>query len=235
MENFKGTKRKFKKAFIDILNKNIGKEINETALPAYAHKNPVIDFLFWKRLSVCLCLIRKQSCVKILDFGCGTGLFSYLLAKEGFEVTGVDLSLRTLRLIEEKIEFSDQIEFVEGNILTSYFENNSFDLIVALDSLEHVDNLEEHIRLFKRLLRPEGLIIVSGPTENIFYKIGRKLAGRRFTGEYHMTDIKRIKQEFSFHFELVTIKKLFAPIVFFEIFTVKNAQSVINESPFREI
>ena len=36
--------------------------------------------------------------------------------------------------------------------------------------LEHVDNISEYIQLFEKLLTPNGVIIVSGPTENIFYK-----------------------------------------------------------------
>jgi Na+/H+-dicarboxylate symporter len=63
---------------------------------------------------------------------------------------------------------------------------------------------------------------VSGPTENLLYKIGRKFAGHRFTGDYHVKDISSIKMEFLSHMKVRTIKKLFFPLVFFELFAAIN-------------
>jgi hypothetical protein len=71
------------------------------------------------------------------------------------------------------------------------------------------------------LLSPNGIIIISGPTENILYKIGRVFAGNRFTGDYHVTTISKVKQEFSRFFFFFTIKKILFPFVLFEIFTAE--------------
>ena len=60
------------------------------------------------------------------------------------------------------------------------FKEASFDIIYALDVLEHINDLEPYVTLFSKLLVPGGTVIISGPTENIFYKIGRKIAGKRF-------------------------------------------------------
>lgn len=220
---FKSTKKKFKTVFNDILKTTNSYEIDEAALPAYAHKNPLIDYLFWRRLQVAFEHANENdSNKKVLDFGCGSGCFSYLLANNGYKVTATDLDFGPLSLIKEKIAFPSSIDFIEGDIINHDLPNNSFDFIFALDVLEHIENLSDYIELFKRLLTPNGVIIVSGPTENVLYKIGRSLAGNRFTGDYHVTNIAKIKGEFSNFLKVKTIKKLIFPLVLFEIFSAKK-------------
>ncbi|MFH6604835.1 class I SAM-dependent methyltransferase [Maribacter algicola] len=230
MNTFKTVKKKFKSAFEEILAKENNYEIDEAALPAYAHKNVLIDYLFWKRIRVAFDFGNSNGHgKKVLDFGCGSGVLSYLLAQNDYEVTACDLEFGPLNLVREKIEFPKNIDFVEGDIATKDFPDGSFDLIFALDVLEHVENLEDYIRLFNRLLTPNGIVIVSGPTENILYKIGRKFAGDRFTGDYHVTNIASIKDKFNNHNSVRTVKKLIVPFVLFEVFAAtKNKLSNTN-------
>ncbi len=230
MTTFKTVKKEFKSAFEKILAKENNYEIDEAALPAYAHKNVLIDYLFWKRIKVAFDFGNTNGPgKKVLDFGCGSGVLSYLLAKNDYEVTACDLEFGPLNLVKQKIEFPRNINFVEGDIATKDFPDESFDVIFALDVLEHVENLEDYIKLFNRLLTPNGMVIVSGPTENLLYKIGRKFAGNRFTGDYHVTNIASIKDKFNDYNSVRTIKKLIVPFVLFEVFaTTKNKLSDAN-------
>ncbi len=230
MEIFYASKKKFKDAFQKIIESNDSYEIGEAALPAYSHKNPLIDWLFWERLKIAYKYASSNGKTKnkILDFGCGSGVLSYMLTKKNHCVTACDLELSPLKLLKEIIEFPSGINFIEGDILDKNFEDNSFDIICVMDVLEHIENLEPYIKLFDRLLTPNGLILVSGPTESIFYKIGRKVAGKRFTGDYHVTNISKIKKTFNVHFEVKTLRKLLFPLVFFELFTAKKI-TCINE------
>ena len=59
MISFKLTKKKFKRAFREILNQNRNYEIDEAAIPAYAHNNIFIDYLFWKRLQIVFNFAKK--------------------------------------------------------------------------------------------------------------------------------------------------------------------------------
>ena len=70
----------------------------------------------------------------------------------------------------------------------------SFDLIIALDVLEHVRDLPETIDQLLRLLRPGRELVVSGPTESMLYQFGRKLAGPEYSGEYHERGVAEIRQ-----------------------------------------
>ncbi len=224
MEIFYTSKKKFKSAFQKIIENNDSYEIGEAALPAYSHKNPFIDWLFWERLKIAYKYASSNGKTKnkILDFGCGSGVLSYMLAKKNHCITACDVEFSPLKLLKKMIMFPSNINFIEGDILYKTLEDNYFDIIYAMDVLEHIDNLEPYIKLFDRLLTPNGLILISGPTENTFYKVGRKIAGKRFTGDYHVTNISKIKKTFNSYLEVTPLKKLLFPLVLFEIFTAQK-------------
>jgi len=214
-------KIKFKKAINKILSDNKYNDLlDEAALPAYAQNNFFIDYIFWNRIKTTSKLLskRKNGKMEILDFGCGTGVLSYILAMDSFDVTSNDIEFKPLQLIKNHIEFPDKIEFIHSDIFETDIINKQFDAIVALDVLEHFEDIDKYILVFKKMLKPSGIIIVSGPTENFLYKIGRKLAGDRFTGNYHVSNIDTIKNKFSVHMKTRIIKKIIWPFTFFKIF-----------------
>ena len=221
------TKKIFKDTISEILNKQGTDDVlSEAALPAYAHKNPIIDYIFWRRLSLVVEFINKNvnSNSAILDFGCGTGVVSYELAKKGFNLTSIDLDLSPLKLLKSKINYPSNINFIENDFLTMNFDSQQFEAIIALDVLEHIplEILPEYLKKFDLLLKPNGYIIVSGPSENLLYKIGRKIAGNDFTGHYHETNITKIKNVFKLNFKVNLIAKLIWPFTLFEIFYAKK-------------
>jgi predicted TPR repeat methyltransferase len=65
-------------------------------------------------------------------------------------------------------------------------------VIVAADVLEHIENLPAYLATFAAKLKSSGRLLISGPTENVIYKIGRILAGFGGKGDYHHTDIDRL-------------------------------------------
>jgi methyltransferase family protein len=97
----------------------------------------------------------------------------------------------------------------------------SFQLINALDVLEHVDDLSRTLFDLLNLLQPGGRLVVSGPTENILYQIGRKLAGREYSGDYHERGVGVIKQELARLAQVQQIATLYWPIPLFEVFVAK--------------
>ena len=217
---FNSSKEKFKSVFKQILKEGDNYAIGEAALPAYSHKNPIIDWLFWKRIKVAFNYsVKKNNTKNVLDFGCGSGILSYMLAQNGLSVTACDIEFGPLKLVQDKITFPANVDFIEGDILSKNLAENSFDIIFAMDVLEHIDDLEPYIELFESLLKPDGVVVVSGPTENVFYKLGRKFAGNRFTGDYHVTNISKIKNAFNKRMKVKSLKKLFFPIILFEIFS----------------
>ena len=82
--------------------------------------------------------IRNQ---KILDIGCGIGTVVFIMAGQGNEVIGWDINKRCIDFCEFKKKKYD----LEGEFTLEQPDYSEFDLIVAVDVLEHIDNLQEFI------------------------------------------------------------------------------------------
>ncbi len=219
---FKQTKKIFRELFSAVQReKTVPRPVlDEAAYPAYTHENPIIDKLFWNRIKVAIDQIESGPHDNILDFGCGSGVLSFLLAKSEAQVTATDSNLNPIKDLQTRIIFPpniDVLSLTEADKLTK-----SFDTIAALDVLEHVENLKETIQTLGRLLKPGGRIIVSGPTETKLYKLGRKIAGKEFTGNYHVSNIMKIKKEFENKWVITKSKSL--PLLFplFVVFTAEE-------------
>jgi 2-polyprenyl-3-methyl-5-hydroxy-6-metoxy-1,4-benzoquinol methylase len=96
--------------------------------------------------------------------------------------------------------------------------DQSVSAILALDVLEHVPDVALLAAEFRRLLTPQGRLLCSLPTENLPYRLGRRLAG--FSGAYHVQEGPReAVQGLTTHLKVRRIGQLypFAPLFgFFE-------------------
>jgi len=97
---------------------------------------------------------------KLLDIGAGTGDFLALAKQYGWNITGVEPSEKA-----KSIALKKGVSFVEN---TNLLDENSFDLISMWHVLEHVPNLEEQIKELKRLLKPNGTILIAVPNFNSY-------------------------------------------------------------------
>jgi SAM-dependent methyltransferase len=128
-----------------------------------------------------------------------------------------------LKLVQKHIPLAGNIEVKDATkTAITDLSKSSFDLIIALDVLEHVRDLPRTLNELLALLKPNGQLIVSGPTENILYQIGRKLAGPEYSGAYHERGIAEIKNELLKTTRIQPIANLYWPIPLFEIFSAKK-------------
>jgi 2-polyprenyl-3-methyl-5-hydroxy-6-metoxy-1,4-benzoquinol methylase len=162
-------------------------ERDEMAIPSYLHANPLIRWLMWRRYERIERMAELAPGKAVLEFGCGMGVFLPTLCASGAKVYAVDLFPQfAVRLAETR---GLDVAFVQS---VSDVPDGSLDVIVAADVLEHIDEPAEYLALFARKLKSDGKLIVSGPTENICYKIGRLVAGFGDKGEYHHSDIGKL-------------------------------------------
>lgn len=92
---------------------------------------------------------------RVLDVGCGGGFLSNELALSGLKVTGVDLSPESLKVARAY----DQTKSVNYEVADAFhlpYPDESFDILTAMDFLEHVENPAIVIKEFSRVLRPGG-------------------------------------------------------------------------------
>ncbi len=110
----------------------------------------------------------------ILDVGCSIGAVSYTIAKEhpNWEVTGVDILPESIRIAKEKMKLSNS-RYEVRDVLTKPFKPNSFDCVIFLETIEHVDVPGAFIRQFHRVLKPGGFLIVSTPNALAVQSVAR--------------------------------------------------------------
>ncbi len=95
---------------------------------------------------------------KVLDVGCGAGFLSNELALAGLQVTGVDLSEESLN-VAHKHDATKKVAYLTADAYKLPFPDQSFDVVTAMDFLEHVDRPNDVIKEFSRVLKPKGLFI----------------------------------------------------------------------------
>lgn len=213
-------KSHYRAAIRRILSEAEPGRLDEAAFPAYSHANPLINWLFWQRLRVVMSYIQNAIPIEnILDFGCGSGVMLPFLAQNSKQVTAMDIDLIPIERMQKYYPLESNVQVMDSSKspLTS-LPAHAFDFIIALDVLEHVDDLPRTLSELLNLLKPGGQIIVSGPTENFLYQIGRKLAGREYSGAYHERSIGEIREYIGQYATIQKIATLYWPVPLFEIF-----------------
>ena len=98
--------------------------------------------------------------LKILDVGCGTGFFSVLLAKEGHEVTGTDL---TPEMVENSRKLAAEegitCEFLQMDAENPEFPDETFDVVISRNLTWTLPNVEHAYQEWIRILKKGGILL----------------------------------------------------------------------------
>jgi 2-polyprenyl-6-hydroxyphenyl methylase/3-demethylubiquinone-9 3-methyltransferase len=118
----------------------------------------------------------------ILDIGCGGGLLCEPFAKLGHNLTGLDASLSTIDVAKthSKSEKLD-INYIHGTA-EEYLANNpnkKFDVIFAMEIIEHINSPIDFIKTIQQFLKPSGLLFISTINRNL-----KSLLLAKFSAEY---------------------------------------------------
>lgn len=102
---------------------------------------------------------KKRKKIRILELGCGSGANLWMMAKEGFDVYGVDVAPTGVRLCKKMLKnWKVSAKVILGNMRKLNFPNDFFDAIVDVVSVQHAD-LEGHNEIYQeayRCLKPAG-------------------------------------------------------------------------------
>ena len=128
---------------------------------------------------------------KLLDIGAGTGDFLSIAKKAGWEITGIEPNQKAKSIaIAKNVNFAENLESLPSQ---------SFDVITMWHVLEHVPDIENQIKTLKRLIKPNGTIIIAVPNYKSF--------DAKYYGSFWAAyDVPR----HLWHFSKTAIEKLFA-------------------------
>ena len=128
------------------------------------------------RYKFCQCYAAGK---RVLDIPCGVGWGTSLL-QGTHQLVGVDLSQEAIEYARS--HYSDKANFMVGDMRQLPFADESFDLVICLEGIEHVpvDVGKQFIREAKRVLLPSGQIIVTNPLPD----------PKRLPNPYHVYEYK---------------------------------------------
>lgn len=112
---------------------------------------------------------------QLLDIGCGVGRTSFMAALQGFNVIGVDIERKAINVAKtsaKKLNLEKKCVFDHGNILKQKkLYNKKFDVIICSEVIEHVSRPQKIINLAFRLLKKNGLFILTTPHDQKLWSV----------------------------------------------------------------
>jgi 2-polyprenyl-3-methyl-5-hydroxy-6-metoxy-1,4-benzoquinol methylase len=145
----------------------------------YNSKNGLVKFVHNNRLDNIATIISKLRVKgkRVLDAGCGEG---HLLEKlqnvrEDNEYWGIDITPIAIEQAKKRCPFAN---IGLGDLFKTGYPEESFDVIICTEVLEHITDFKGVLEEFKRILKPGGILIITFPNE-ILWTISRFFLGRR--------------------------------------------------------
>ena len=112
----------------------------------------------WKRQLATLA--SNSPHLRALDLACGTGDIAFELASRGADVTGLDITLRMLKIAQRKPRKPPgSVAFVAGDMMALPFPDRSFDLVTTGYGLRNVPELAPALAEIRRVLAPGGRLL----------------------------------------------------------------------------
>lgn len=192
----------------------------ETCVPSYCHRNFAAAYVSWMRLFAAARL--AEECVpvvrRVLDFGASVGELSHIL-KSSVQYNFVEQDDVAASFLMKQNPSAQRQTLQEAR-------SEAYDVVFAIDSLEHNLNFPELLGSLAGLVGQQGVLILSGPTENRLYKLGRRIAG--FEGDYHFTSIYEIEAAAANYLERIKTKTIPMGVPLFRISAWKHRGAAVE-------
>ncbi|MFH1769771.1 MAG: class I SAM-dependent methyltransferase, partial [Parcubacteria group bacterium] len=104
---------------------------------------------------------------KVLDIACGAGYGTKILKQQGDakSVDGVDVSVDVIKYAKENFSTKD-VNFLIGDVIT-FGETDNYDVIVSVETIEHVNNYKSALKNLHRILKKAGTLLIGTPNRII--------------------------------------------------------------------
>jgi O-antigen biosynthesis protein len=165
----------------------------------------------------------------VLDIASGEGYGSHMLSQVASKVFGVDISLEAVNYAKTKYQYKvNNLEFLIGSCAAIPLEDKSVDVIVSFETIEHHDEHEAMMREIKRVLKPNGCLLISSPDK---FEYSDKPA---FKNEHHVKELYRdefealIKRNFN-HYHILGQKMTYGSAI-----VAENLTSKVNTYQYTE-
>lgn len=173
---------------------------------------------------------------KIIEVGCGTGVYSLSLADRGLDITAVDISEKNLNLLQQKVTVNSNIHIYKRNAVSLYnIADNTFDICLCLGPLYHLfdkKDINQALSEMKRVTKNNGIIFISYLSQDyIMMREPEKIfnnPSKYLSSNYNF--ISRIQDVF-YYFTIDKFRRLMQEHELFQecLFTMDGITSFIRE------
>ena len=140
---------------------NVLKPDGERFLPEFSG---TIELEHYHRYFVALDLVKDKS---VLDIASGEGFGSEILSRQAKSVIGVDISADAVAHANMKYS-RDTLNFAQGSATEIPLPDQSVDIVVSFETIEHLSDHSTMMSEIKRVLKPKGLLLISSPNKLIY-------------------------------------------------------------------
>jgi ubiquinone/menaquinone biosynthesis C-methylase UbiE len=145
----------------------------------YYFSNSIVRRFFWGRLSSLLNLSEVHPQDVILEIGFGSGIVFPSLADLCKLVIGIDIvNLCDFEIVKNMCKsenIKEKVELLRGDAQSISLQQETCDIVVAMDVLEHIPDLSRSMKEIKRILKRDGSFLACVPMENFYRRTARKL------------------------------------------------------------
>lgn len=139
--------KNLKKIYDGIYQKGEKKHFTKLATKGTTDEKEVLKLFNWRKKNV-------------IDIGCGTGKFAFLVSKQGANVLGIDYSKKAIEIAKDTYK-NPNLKFEQEEMTKNV--NGKFDIIISLGTLEHTDDPFSVLKMFKKHLSKNGYIVITCP------------------------------------------------------------------------
>lgn len=125
----------------------------------------------------------------VLDVACGEGYGAAMMAENADRVVGVDISTDAIRHAKNRYGHQANLEFIPASCDCLPFPDASFDLAISFETIEHIETQSAFIAELARVLRPEGVLLLSSPNKRLYSD------AHDYHNEFHVRELYRDELE----------------------------------------
>jgi ubiquinone/menaquinone biosynthesis C-methylase UbiE len=137
----------------------------------------------YNEMPATLSFLKNVKRKRILDLGCGTGIYAKILKKRGAIIQGIDISPKMIEIAKANVK---GVEFRVGTVYNLPYKSKSFDIVVASLVVHYFADLNKAFKEVRRVLKDDGLFIFSSdnPVVNISHRMKGRQRKFRVFGDY---------------------------------------------------
>ncbi len=136
-------------------------------------------FLHLHRYAIAFDYIKDK---KVVDIACGEGYGSFLMSKYAKNFTVIDIDEDTIINANSKYK-NNNLSYLQGDVSEIPLQSSTIDAVISFETIEHTTKHDEIMQEIKRVLKPDGLLIMSSPDKSNYSE------KRGFINKYHVKEL----------------------------------------------